>query len=194
MSRYNLLSEPWISVILLESGKQKEVSLLEFFREAHQYRCLAGDTKTQDFAVLRLLLAVVHTVFSRVDADGKTYPYLDLDARLVPTDQEGADEDDQADTWKDLWQAGRFPEVVCDYLELWRDRFFLQDEKYPFFQVTKEEMERRLPEGKRPTVFYGKNFNRAVSESNNKVALFYPRIDGGEGIRITILRKALSSG
>lgn len=50
MSRFNLLDEPWISVVYDEKGTTKEVSLQELFINAHQYKDLAGDTKTQDFA------------------------------------------------------------------------------------------------------------------------------------------------
>ena len=68
MGKFNLLDESWLSVVLDETGTTKEVSLREVFKNAHLYKDLAGDTKTQDFAVLRVLLAVLHTVFSRFDA------------------------------------------------------------------------------------------------------------------------------
>ena len=64
MSRFNLLDEPWISVVYDGKGSTKDVSLQDLFTNAHQYKELAGDTKTQDFAVLRVLLAVLHTVLS----------------------------------------------------------------------------------------------------------------------------------
>ena len=48
----------------------KEVSLKEAFFNAHIYTELAGETKSQDFAVLRLLLALMHTIFSRYDING----------------------------------------------------------------------------------------------------------------------------
>ncbi|MBF1269036.1 MAG: type I-E CRISPR-associated protein Cse1/CasA, partial [Oribacterium parvum] len=67
MSRFNLLEENWIRV--LEEGEMKEVSLITIFENAEKYRCLAGEMATQDFAMLRFLLAVLHTVFSRVNAD-----------------------------------------------------------------------------------------------------------------------------
>ena len=83
MGRYNLLDEPWI-MVMTEDGENKKVSLQEVFRHAHTYRSLAGDMATQDFAVMRVLLAVLHTVFSRVNAAGDTYKYLTLDNRYVP--------------------------------------------------------------------------------------------------------------
>ena len=47
MSRYNLLREPWISVIIKGTGEQKDVSLLDIFRNTQDYLALAGDMKTQ---------------------------------------------------------------------------------------------------------------------------------------------------
>ena len=60
---FNLLDEPWIRVIDKDCGIH-EVSLIGLFERAHVYRDLCGELPTQDFAVLRLLLAVLHTVFS----------------------------------------------------------------------------------------------------------------------------------
>ena len=66
LGRYNLLYKNWISVID-KDGNSKKVSLMEVFKGANNFYDLAGDTKTQDFAVMRILLAVLHTVFSRFD-------------------------------------------------------------------------------------------------------------------------------
>lgn len=63
MSRFNLLDEPWISVIVDEKGHNKLVSITDVFKHASEYKALAGDMKIQDFALLRILLAVLHTVF-----------------------------------------------------------------------------------------------------------------------------------
>ena len=71
MKRYNLLDEPWIEVVSKIRGEQTEISLLELFHHAEQYICLAGEMETQNFAMLRFLLAILQTVFSRYDSDGK---------------------------------------------------------------------------------------------------------------------------
>ena len=81
-------------------------------------------------------------------------------------------EDALYQTWIDIWNAKEFPKVVYEYLEKWRERFFLYDDKYPFFQVTKEVIEKDAAGGGE---FYGKNINRLVSESNNKQAYFSPK-------------------
>lgn len=80
------------------------------------------------------------------------------------------------ETWETIWKQHRFPEIVCQYLEAWRNRFYLLDETYPFFQVTKQDLANRLPEGKGTTAlnaksFAGKQINRLISESNNKEAI-----------------------
>ena len=134
MGRYNLLDEPWISVVVDKKGNTNEVSMLEFFEHAHEYLDFGGDTKTQDFAVMRMLLAVVYTVFSRFDAEGKPYEYLELDNRYRPTEKIDISdlddyEDDLYETWISLWEQEKFPKIVGDYLEKWRISIFSSDQK-----------------------------------------------------------------
>ncbi len=180
MSRFNLLDEPWLSVVVDDKGSTKEVSLLDLFINAHQYKDLAGDTKTQDFAVLRVLLAVLHTVFSRFDADGNPYDYLEIDERFRQIEEVEEDdidkyEEDLYDTWTNLWEQGKFPEIISQYLEKWRDRFYLFDDDYPFFQVRKEDIEVVLDLEKTSGTIYGKNINRLISESENTYSIFSPK-------------------
>lgn len=190
MGRYNLLDEPWIAVMPADGGRAETVSLLTLFREAHRYRRLAGEMVTQDFAVLRLLLAVLTTVFTRFDADGKPYPFVELDERDRQTND--VDKDDlpggarayrkvMRNTWKILWERGQFPDIVTTYLEKWRDRFYLFDESYPFYQVRIEDLINEKAEqdsaGEFKSVILGKTINRTISESDHKVALFSPVAD-----------------
>lgn len=182
MGRFNLLDEKWISVTD-NNGVSKDVSMLELFENADNYRCISGDMETQNFAVLRMLLAVLMTVFTRVDAHGAPYEFVKLDERMRPT--ESIDEDDEEDylnaldqTWIELWNAGKFPKIVSTYLEKWRDRFFLLDEKYPFYQVTKSVLQKNLKVNSKGVLSgsttMGKQINRLISESGNKTALFSP--------------------
>ena len=67
---FNLIDEPWIRV-MDESCKVVEVSLLDAIINAHKYKCISGELPTQDVAVMRLILAVLHTVVSRYDCNGK---------------------------------------------------------------------------------------------------------------------------
>ena len=177
MGRYNLLDEKWIAVIRADNGTTELVSMKELYAHAQDYYSLAGEMKTQDFAILRVLLAGLHTVFSRFDANGAPYEWLEIDedrfTQKAPIEEDDIEDYQDAliDTWTHIWKAGRFPEIIQEYLERWRDHFNLFDEQFPFYQVTEKEMEELAGGGGQ---FFGKNLNRTISESNNKVALFSP--------------------
>ncbi|WP_190394719.1 type I-E CRISPR-associated protein Cse1/CasA [Nocardiopsis deserti] len=107
---FDLTSRPWIPVQRLD-GTEAELSLTEVFEQAAQIRRLVGDVPTQDFALLRLLLAVLH------------------DAIDGPEDIED---------WADLWNGGDgdLPaDRVRDYLREHRDRLDLLHPTAPFLQV-----------------------------------------------------------
>lgn len=180
MSEFNLIDEPWISVVTDYKGTTKLVGLREFFKNAETYIDFAGDMPTQDFAVMRFLLAILHTVFSRYDADEKPYEMVKVNDKMQQV--ENVDEEDEEDyedalmeTWESLWKSGKFPEIVIDYLECWHDRFYLFDDEYPFYQVTKDEIDETKISKSNPSEILGKNINRLVSESGNKIALFSPK-------------------
>ena len=78
---FNLLTEPWIRV-RLRDNTVREVSLTEALVSAQDYVDLAGEMPTQNAAVLRLLLAVLFTVFSRVDVKGEPRPLMQSDDAL----------------------------------------------------------------------------------------------------------------
>ena len=182
LGKFNLIDENWI-LVLDSSGETKEISLTELFSNAQNYRCLAGEMKTQDFAILRILLAVLQTVFSRFDADGNPYDYIDLDDRFrqiedVDEDDLSAYKKDLKRTWENLWKAGEFPEIVNEYLEKWHDRFYLLDDKYPFMQVTEKELDTDIYDrGKKSSAsqIMLRTINRNINESGNKKPLFSPR-------------------
>ena len=146
---FNLLTEPWIRV-RLRDNTVREVSLTEALVSAQDYADLAGEMPTQNAAVLRLLLAVLFTVFSRVDAKGESRPLMQSD--------------DALERWSALWQLGHFPaEPVRDYLEQWKDRFWLFHPTHPFWQV---------PTLSNGIAFDGKKLNGERAESGNKTPLF----------------------
>lgn len=146
---FNLLEEPWVRV-LLEDYTVREVSLKDALLNAEQYIDLAGEVPTQDIAVLRLLLAILHTVFSRVDANGN-------DAPLETTD-------DALDRWEELWTFQSFPKSpILDYLEKWRERFWLFHPRRPFWQV---------PEANIGTEYSAAKLNGEILESGNKYRIF----------------------
>lgn len=190
LGKYNLLNESWIPVIENGSLKNKKVSLIEIFENAEKFKSLAGDTKTQDFAMTRLLLAVLQTVFSRFDYDGKPHPGIILDEKfrqVEDVDEDYLDEeyiDSLEETWKKLWTTKKFPEIVSDYLRMWEGHFYFLDDKYPFYQVSKEEIDGSKINKVNPSSVSGKNINRMISESGNKVALFSPKYDKGKNKEI----------
>ena len=97
MGRYNLLDEKWITVLRKDSGETENVSLLNLFEHAGEYRALAGEMEVQNFAILRVLLAVLTTVFTRVDAKGEAYEWLQLDSSDKLNVEEAVDEVDEED-------------------------------------------------------------------------------------------------
>lgn len=146
---FNLLREPWIRV-RTKNYMVQEVSLTDALLHAQDYVDLAGEMPTQDAAMLRLLLAVLHTVFSRVDANGDPAPFAETDDALL--------------RWGELWQLGHFPEQpIRDYLDKWQDRFWLFHPERPFWQV---------PEAKIGTEYAAAKLNGELSESSNKLRLF----------------------
>lgn len=148
-TEFNLLDEPWIRV-MSEDCKVSEVSLIDALVNAHKYKKLCGELPTQDVAMLRLMLAVLHTVFSRVDVDGEESPI--------------EDEEDAVERWKSLWELGAIPEKpIREYFEKWHERFWLFHPERPFGQVA---------ELKSGTEYGASKLNGEISESNNKMRFF----------------------
>lgn len=153
---FNLLDEPWIRV-MTEDCTVVERSLMQVLLNSHRYQRLAGELPTQDVALLRLLLAILQTVFYRVDPEGEDDPIEDRAAAIR--------------RWQALWNAGRFPvQPIRTYLETWKDRFWLFHPEHPFYQV---------PAAAVGTKFKASKLNGELSESAHKMRLF-PLRDGEE--------------
>jgi CRISPR system Cascade subunit CasA len=149
---FNLLDEPWI-LVLNEEGQTEKLSLLTIFARAHKLTGLAGELPTQDVAILRLLLAVLYAVFSRVDANGKDAPLESANDALI--------------RWKSLWELGKFPgDEIGSYLTFYKERFYLFHPERPFYQVAGMD---------RGTDYKAAKLLGELSESNNKVRLFQIR-------------------
>ncbi|MBR7675591.1 type I-E CRISPR-associated protein Cse1/CasA [Streptomyces daliensis] len=106
-----MTSQPWLPV-LLRDGVEKELSLTEVFEQAHDIRRVPGDLPTQEFALIRLLLAVLYDAL------------------------EGGP--DTREAWEELWTAGPdgFPaDRVAAYLARHQEHFDLLHPERPFFQV-----------------------------------------------------------
>lgn len=183
--KFNLTTDPWIKVIVSDTNQELKVSLIELFKNAHQYRQLVGEMRVQDLAIMRLLLAILTTVYSRFDAAGQLYDWL-----IKGTDQFGSDakfdedydeeeiEEDTLTTWHELYQKGQFSDLVIEYLKYYSNRFDFFG-KHPFYQATKEEYDSLVPANKAVAKGKGtvaiKQINRRISESNNSPALFSPK-------------------
>jgi CRISPR system Cascade subunit CasA len=104
---FDLTSSPWLPV-LRPDGTASEMSLREVFTQAHAIRRLVGDLPTQEFALLRLLLAIAHDA---LDGPKDTYE------------------------WEELWTAPEPFAGVPAYLDRHRDCFDLLHPLKPFYQV-----------------------------------------------------------
>lgn len=148
---FHLCREPWIYVMEKDYHIRK-VTLDEAILHAERYLDLAGETESQNIAILRFLLAVLHTVFSRSNENGELEKIDSVKEAFR--------------RWKALWEKGSFPKKpIRDYFSEWEDRFWLFDSQYPFYQVPEIQ-------GTENPV---KKMNGAVVESSNKIQLFSMR-------------------
>ena len=146
---FNLLHEPWIRV-MSEGVELKETSVLELFKNAHEYSCLAGEIPAQDMAIMRVLLAILTTVVYRCDENGDENPV--------------EDEGDVLRRWMAIKKAGRFPaDVIETYLKKYEDRFWLFHPETPFWQSYT---------GANGTEYNVSKLNGCILESGNKPRLF----------------------
>ncbi|MEV7715513.1 type I-E CRISPR-associated protein Cse1/CasA [Streptomyces sp. NPDC088270] len=112
---FDLVSRPWLPV-QRDDGTTDELSLTDVFAQAHTLRRLVGDLPTQEFALLRLLLAILYDAFDEAD-DGKSASVEELE------------------DWEELWRDEKSFALVADYLDRHRERFDLLHPERPFFQV-----------------------------------------------------------
>lgn len=153
---FNLLHEPWI-LVMKRDGTLAEVSILDVFRQAHDYRSISGELPTQDVAILRLLLAVMHSVFGRVTVNGEPEPLCEGNVEMV------------FDRWESLWNLNHFPiKPIEDYLLKFEDRFWLFHPETPFYQVSE------MMNNASGSEYSASKLNGVLSESNNKAKWFSP--------------------
>ena len=105
---FDLIDQPWIPV-QRDDSSTAEVSLLQLFSEAGGITRLSGDVPTQEFAILRLLLAVLHRSVGGPASDHE---------------------------WRRLWRREDLPVGdIAAYLDRFRGRFDLLHPETPFYQV-----------------------------------------------------------
>mgnify|MGYP000903560808 CR=1 FL=1 len=103
---FSLLDDPWIPCLDLE-GNRREVGLRTALADAHRLRAVECPSPLETAAILRLMLAVLHRVFSSE----------------TPSE------------WSRRWRAGCWDAADLDaYFERWKDRFDLFHPLHPFLQ------------------------------------------------------------
>lgn len=107
MSRFNLIDEKWIPVRFL-NGIRDELGTLDTLLRAKEIAAIEDQSPLVVASLHRFLLAVLYRAL------------------------EGPTDIDQAEA---LFKAGLPGKKIEDYLKKWRDRFWLFDAKYPFYQV-----------------------------------------------------------
>ncbi|UOR01725.1 type I-E CRISPR-associated protein Cse1/CasA [Leucobacter allii] len=105
---FSLLDEAWVPCLGLD-GETRALSLRDVFAQAGSVRDIVGELPTQTFAIIRLMLAVMHRAL-------------------------GESVRDEAD-WGEIWSDGLPVDAIQQYLERYRDRFDLLHPETPFFQV-----------------------------------------------------------
>lgn len=108
--RFNLLDEPWLPVRFTD-GRVRDVGLLEAFERAGEIAALAETAPPSLIAQYRLLLAIAHRALTWAHG-----------------------------SWKDKdrarWYREGLPlDALHDYLEHWRERFWLFHAEVPVMQV-----------------------------------------------------------
>lgn len=148
-TEFNLLDEKWI-LVRKSDCTTDELSLTDALLRSHEYTALSGELPTQDVSILRLLLAVLHTVFSRYTPEGEYKPVSSANEAMS--------------RWKTLWDGGKFPEKpIREYLESQHEKFWLFHPERPFYQTKAAE---------KGTEYMASKMNGVLSESSNKVRLF----------------------
>lgn len=107
MSRFNLIDEPWIPV-RFPDGSRAELGIKDTLLRAKDIVVIEDPSPLVVASLHRFLLAVLYRAL------------------------EGPTDIDQAKEW---FKSGLPPEKIEAYLEQWRDRFWLFDEKHPFGQI-----------------------------------------------------------
>jgi CRISPR system Cascade subunit CasA len=111
MSRFNLIDEKWIPVRFFD-GTRDELGIRDTLLRAEEIAAIEDSSPLVVASLHRFLLAVLYRAL------------------------EGPTDIDQA---KELFKKGLPDNKIIDYLNKWQDRFWLFDEKYPFYQVPSYE-------------------------------------------------------
>ncbi len=111
MGSFNLVDEPWIPCTK-KNGEIEYLGLKQALQDAHSYKDISDSSPIVTVALFRLLLAILHRLFGPANSE----------------------------EWIALWERSCFPpEKLDDYFREWHHRFYLFDEKRPFYQTIFDE-------------------------------------------------------
>ncbi len=136
MFSFNLVDSKWIPCIL-PGGEHKELSIKETFEHTPDIQEIFDPSPLVTVAIHRLLLCILHRNFGP------------------------ANEKEWATLWNDgvgNWDKAKF----TAYLDKWRSRFDLFDEKYPFYQCPTMPVSTTDAKGKPKS--YAKSISNLVHE------------------------------
>jgi len=143
MAEFNLIDESWIPCISRQGGSV-EYGIRDVLLKAHDLREVCDGSPLVTAAIHRLLLAILYR------------------AHNGPRD---------FNAWSKLYTSGAFDaEIISGYLSRWKDRFYLIEAIYPFFQIAQLETKKAV------------SITRLATEcaSGNNATLFDHSSDGGE--------------
>lgn len=155
---FNLLDSPWIPAWI--GSESVELSLSDVFVKSTEIGTLVGETDTQNIALLRFLLAILHAVVGNGTWQSAAF-------REILEDAYDPDDLDPQELWEVMWEKKKIPlATIQRYLAEYRERFWLFHEERPFYQVA------GLDKG---TEYEAKKLNGQILESGNKLRLFQVR-------------------
>lgn len=162
--------DKWIRV-KLKDDTIKDMSLFDVFNNINEIQELHGETKAQDLSILRFLLALTTTVYSRNNVNGSKY--------------ETTTKEELLDTWDTLNQSHDFTAVV-NYLNEHADAF--QDlyciDLDLFGKLTTKTKPEKILAGSVDALPIS-SLNRTINQSNNSYVTYGPRA----GININDITK-----
>lgn len=127
---FNLIEEPWIPC-LTSNGQIIETGIRTVFERANELKEIRDNSPLVAPSVTRVLLAILHRNFGPNDPN----------------------------EWLKLWKAGKFDmKILNGYLNHWKNRFDIFDEKMPFYQTPDLKKDGETPISKMfPEISCGNN-------------------------------------
>ncbi|MGP5497896.1 type I-E CRISPR-associated protein Cse1/CasA [Corynebacterium flavescens] len=116
---FSLIDKPWI-IVQDSGGETLKLGLRDIFSGEYEIDHVCGESRMQDYAITRLLLAIFWRAHGgdAVVSAGQTFRFTTW----------------FEDAWEDIAQEGSDPEAIA-YLEKYAERFDLLDPVVPFMQV-----------------------------------------------------------